>query len=89
LLYNCDDYPHGLYFITLRNYTFFGKSIRMLLIEENPLLETLEPLAFSGLADLKYLSLKHNRIKVASSGDNFFVTFKKLVMTLCPLRSVN
>ncbi len=46
--------------------TFYGKAIHNLVIESNPLLDTLEPLAFKGIQELSYLSLKHNKLKVST-----------------------
>ena len=63
-----------------RNFTFAGKNITILILEENPLLKTIEALAFRQLFGLRYLSLKHNALTVpGASAGNFFQPFLELV----------
>ena len=64
----------------LRNFTFAGKNITILILEENPLLKTIEASAFRHISDLRYLSLKHNALTVpSSSAGNVFLPFMDLV----------
>ena len=76
-----DSRNHAPIFLCVsRNFTFAGKNITILIMEENPLLKTIEPSAFRHLSELRYLSLKHNALTVPSSSpDNVFLPFLSLV----------
>ena len=76
-----DSRNHAPIFLCVsRNFTFAGKNITILIMEENPLLKMIEPSAFRHLSELKYLSLKHNALTVPSSSpDNVFLPFLNLV----------